>query len=306
MLLSPSSSPLQFFSRPSDLEESQRLFHGRGHHFEGLEHVCIDWIAPALLVTFFVEPDPAWLKRLVDDLVSMFPEAKSIQVQYRCRKGAPFEVMFGEPLNQLVAVEQGLKYHIALGKAQNTGLFLDMKNGRKWLRDNSQGLNVLNLFSYTCGFSVAAIAGGAKQVVNVDMAKPALSTGRENHRLNDHDLAGVLFQGVDIFKSWGRIKKPGPYDILVSDPPSFQKGSVNIQRDYHKIISRIPQLVKPGGWVMLCLNSPDLDDAFLLRQVEENCPECQLVQRIENPEVFRDAQAGKGLKVYLFRYLNAQ
>jgi 23S rRNA (cytosine1962-C5)-methyltransferase len=130
-----------------------------------------------------------------------------------------------------------------------------------------------------------------------------LSIGRENHRLNQHALERVVFQGVDIFKSWGRLKRYGPYDILVSDPPSFQKGSVNIQRDYHKIISRIPQLVKPGGLVMLCLNSPDLDDEFLLGQVIEYCPDCSLLEKIENPEPFVDAQEGKGLKVYLFKYL---
>lgn len=296
-------SPLPHISVPEDLSQAQRLFHGRGHRYQGLEHVCIDWLAPVILITLFDEPEPSWLERLVNDLATLIPEHHSVQVQYRCRKGAPFELYLGEQIEKVVAVEQGLKYQLSLGRAQNTGLFLDMKNGRQWLRDNSEGKSVLNLFSYTCGFSVAALEGGARQVVNVDMSKPALSIGRENHRLNQHALERVVFQGVDIFKSWGRLKRYGPYDILVSDPPSFQKGSVNIQRDYHKIISRIPQLVKPGGLVMLCLNSPDLDDEFLLGQVIEYCPDCSLLEKIENPEPFVDAQEGKGLKVYLFKYL---
>lgn len=295
-------SVIEHITRPQDMSQSQRLFHGRGHAFEGLEHVCVDWIAPAILITLFKEPDIEWLDQLVSGLNEMFPEQESIQVQYRCRKGAPFEVKSGRELTELVAVEDGLKYHIALGKAQNTGLFLDMLNGRRWIREQSVGKKVLNLFSYTCGFSVAAIEGGADLVVNVDMSKASLATGRDNHRLNDHALDRVVFQGVDIFKSWGRIKKPGPYDILVSDPPSFQKGSVNIQRDYHKIIRRIPELVVAGGLVMLCLNSPDLDDEFLLSQVAEHCPECSLLQKIENPDIFKDAQAGKGLKVYVFKF----
>jgi 23S rRNA (cytosine1962-C5)-methyltransferase len=296
-------SPVQFITKPDGLIESQRLFHGRGHAYPELEHVNIDWIAPALIITLYAEVERDWLEVVCSELGAMFPKSESLQVQYRCRPKAPFEVMQGNELTELTAVENGLKYHISLGRAQNTGLFLDIANGRSWVKANSQDKNVLNLFSYTCGFSVAAIAGGAQRVVNIDMAKGALSTGRDNHRLNGHDVSRVIFQGIDIFKSWSRLKKYGPYDLLISDPPSFQKGSVNIQRDYYKIISRIPQLVKPGGMLMLCLNSPDLDDDFLQQQVIEHCPDCQLVGKIENPEVFKEAQQGKGLKVYLYQYL---
>lgn len=296
-------SPLQFISKPADLIESQRLFHGRGHAYPGLEHVNIDWIAPALIITLYAEVEREWLELLCEKLAQLIPESENIQVQYRCRPKAPFERMKGDEVEALTAIENGLKYHISLGKAQNTGLFLDIANGRAWVKDNSQDKNVLNLFSYTCGFSIAALAGGAERVVNIDMAKGALSTGRDNHRLNGHDLTKVIFQGIDIFKSWSRIKKYGPYDLLISDPPSFQKGSVDIQRDYYKIISRIPLLVKPGGILMLCLNSPDLDDEFLKQQVVEHCPECTLIGKIENPIVFKEAQEGKGLKVYLYQYL---
>ena len=296
-------SPTQFLVRPNNLVDSQRLFHGRGHAYPELEHVNIDWIAPALIITLYAEVERDWLETLCQELAALFPECESLQVQYRCRPKAPFEVMQGSELTQLTAVENELKYHISLGRAQNTGLFLDIANGRTWVKENSQDKNVLNLFSYTCAFSVAAIAGGAQRVVNIDMAKGALSTGRDNHRLNDHDISRVIFQGIDIFKSWSRIKKYGPYDLLISDPPSFQKGSVNIQRDYYKIISRIPQLVKPEGMLMLCLNSPDLDDDFLKQQVSEHCPDCHLVGKIDNPEVFKEAQQGKGLKVYLYQYL---
>jgi 23S rRNA (cytosine1962-C5)-methyltransferase len=301
-------TPMDHLIKPNDLIETQRLFHGRGHAYPGLEHVNIDWIAPAIIIILYSEVEREWLEALCASLTTLIPECDNLQVQYRCRPRAPFEQMQGElidgePLNELVAIENGLKYHISLGRAQNTGLFLDIANGRSWVKENSLGKNVLNLFSYTCGFSVAAIDGGAQRVVNIDMAKGALSTGRDNHRLNDHDMTRVIFQGVDIFKSWSRLKKFGPYDLLISDPPSFQKGSVDIQRDYYKIISRIPQLVKPGGMLMLCLNSPSLDDDFLKQQVAEHCPDCQLIGKIENPSVFNEAQQGKGLKVYLYQYL---
>jgi 23S rRNA (cytosine1962-C5)-methyltransferase len=199
-----------------------------------------------------------------------------------------------------------LKFHIEFGKAQNSGLFLDMANGRKWLRENSQGKNILNLFAYTCAFSVAATAGGANKVVNIDLSKASLSKGRENHQLNKlakKEGKQVVFEGVDIFKSNSRIKKHGPYDILVCDPPSFQKGSVNIERDYAKIIRRIPQWMNAGAKLMLCLNSPDLDEDFLKAEVARECPACQFEQKVANPDVFKEAHQGKGLKVLVFNYL---
>ena len=159
-----------------------------------------------------------------------------------------------------------------LGKAQNYGIFPDMQTGRSWVKAHAAGRRVLNLFAYTCGFSVAAMAGGARSVVNVDMAKGPLNTGRENHRLNQQDLRDVRFESVNIFKSWGRLKRHGPYELLICDPPSFQKGSVDIERDYAKIIKRVPELVSPGGDVMLCLNSPSLSSQFYWMKLQNTAP----------------------------------
>ncbi|MCT7000003.1 class I SAM-dependent methyltransferase, partial [Salmonella enterica] len=82
----------------------------------------------------------------------------------------------------------------------------------------AKGLRVLNLFAYTCGFSVAAIEGGAEHVVNLDMARGVLSRGRDNHRLNGHDLSRVTFLGHDLFKSWAKVIHSGPYDLVIIDP----------------------------------------------------------------------------------------
>ena len=97
-----------------------------------------------------------------------------------------------------VVVESGLKYQLDIGRNQNFGLFLDMRLGREWVQQHAKHKNVLNLFAYTCGFSVAAIDGGADQVVNVDMARASLSKGRDNHRLNEHNLNQVKFLAYDI------------------------------------------------------------------------------------------------------------
>ncbi|WP_286717896.1 class I SAM-dependent methyltransferase [Thalassolituus sp. UBA2009] len=298
----------QHIQWPAD-DQAQRLFHGRGHAWPGFEHLNIDWYAPLVLVTLYAEVDESWLSELEQRLLAGLKRCRpdhagqlSVVVQHRCRTGAPFTLLCGQLPEQLVIKEDGLNYWLHLNRSQNTGLFLDMANGRRWVRGHSDGRRVLNLFAYTCGFSLAALAGGASKVVNVDMSRAALSHGRENHRLNDHDLSRVVFEGVDIFKSFGRLKKHGPYDLLICDPPTFQKGSVDIRRDYAKLLRRLPELMVAGGDCLLCLNAPDLGEDFLLAEVAQHAPDCVLVERLVNPPVFIEAQAGRGLKVLHFRY----
>jgi len=289
----------------TDFTDAQRLFHGRGHAYANLSHVNVDWLSPVILITLYQAVDSEWLIEQATQLKALIKTCRSVQVQHRYEKFSPTQVLLGEAISHTIVSEQGLNYHIEFGKAQNSGLFLDMSNGRKWLREKAQDKNVLNLFAYTCAFSLNAIAGGASKAVNIDLSKASLSKGRENHQLNElakKQGKHVVFEGVDIFKSNSRIKKYGPYDILVCDPPSFQKGSVNIVRDYAKIIRRIPQWMNAGASLMLCLNSPDLDEDFLKAEVVRECPDCHFEQRLDNPEVFKEAHQGKGLKVLIFTY----
>lgn len=287
-------------------DQAQRLFHGRGHAYPGFEHVSIDWLPPVALITLYQEESPESLMEWAQTLRTSLPECTSVQVQYRCRPKAPIEVLLGETVLQTVVMENGLNYQISLGKAQNTGLFLDMANGRYWVKRHAENKRVLNLFAYSCAFSVAALAGGAAKVVNVDMSRASLSTGRDNHRLNKQTTSQVVFEGVDIFKSFGRLKKHGPYDLLICDPPSFQKGSVDIKRDYKKILRRIPEFMAPGSELLLCLNSPDLDEEFLQQEVARECPDCHYIESIAPPKVFVEAMPGKGLKVLVYRYSPAR
>tara|TARA_R110001583_G_scaffold6618_1_gene33515 strand:+ start:16996 stop:17910 length:915 start_codon:yes stop_codon:yes gene_type:complete len=283
--------------------ELQRLYHGRGFHFPESSHINIDWLSPVILIILYKEESDEWLAQLCDDLLLQMSRlnfnVSSVQVQYRCRDFAPTVVLWGEALTDYVANENELKYKISLGTNQNYGIFLDMKNGRNWLREHSKGCSVLNLFSYTCAFSVAAIAGGAEKVVNLDMSKAALAIGRDNHRLNEHDLSKVKYLGHDLFKSWGKVKRLGPYDIVIADPPSLQKGSVNIKRDYPKIIRRLPELLNQGGKALLCLNSPDLDFEFLESVIETECPEAKILKRIMPEAHFININPDRGLKCLL-------
>lgn len=289
------------FQAPSS-EQAQRLFHGRGHAYPGYEHIAIDWLSPVILITLYNAVETNELQQLAEQLFSSISDCRSVQVQYRYQQQGPIEVLVGEQQSQTVVEENGLKYQISLGRARNTGLFLDMKTGRQWVQENSKGANVLNLFSYTCAFSVAAIAGGANSVFNIDMSRASLSTGRDNHRLNEHDTSKVKFDGLDIFKSFGRIKRQGPYDLLICDPPSFQKGSVDIKRDYKKIIRRIPEFMNPDSLLMLCLNSPGLDSDFLKQTVAAECANCNYVTEILPANVFSNANQEKGLKIIVYCY----
>ncbi len=292
---------IEHITIPTSLE-CQRLFHGRGHAYDQLSHVNVDWLAPVIFITLYQEVDKEWLHTQAQWLYQHISGCCCVQVQYRGRTKAPTELLLGKNITQTQVTELGLLYQLEFGQAQNSGLFLDMRNGRQWVLEHSANKKVLNLFAYTCAFSIAALAGGADKVVNFDMSKAALSRGRDNHRLNQQNTKQVVFEGVDIFKSNSRIKKHGLYDLIICDPPSFQKGSVNIERDYAKLIRRIPQWAKPQSDIMLCLNSPDLTDEFLLNNVAENCPQCQYQGKIKPPDVFKEAHQGKGLKVLLFQY----
>ena len=103
-----------------------------------------------------------------------------------------------------------------------------MKPGRDWVRSRAAGKKVLNLFAYTCSLSVAAIAGGADTVTNLDMASAALATGRENHRLNFDPATcrRASYLAHNLFKSWGRLKRSPTYDLILIDPPSNQGGQL--------------------------------------------------------------------------------
>ncbi|GLX15281.1 methyltransferase [Pseudomonas straminea] len=288
--------------------ETRRLFHGRGRCWEGLEHITVDWLQGIVLVCLFREPPDDQLKALQAMLQQLIESdewqgsgAHSLFLQQRYLPDSPIQCLVGELPEEWIIEEDGLRYLLDLGRKQNTGLFLDMRLGRRWVRDNAKDQRVLNLFAYTCGFSIAALAGDAEHVVNLDMAKAALARGRENHRLNEHDLSKVSFLGHELFKSWGKVKRHGPYDLIIIDPPSFQKGSFALTRDYQKILRRLPELLSPEGSVLACVNDPDIDSDFLIKGMASEAPELHFERRLDNPPEFPDVSPEGGLKVLLFR-----
>ncbi|MGY2284424.1 class I SAM-dependent methyltransferase [Pseudomonas gingeri] len=288
--------------------ETRRLFHGRGRCWPGLEQLTVDWLQGVVMVSLFKEPEPeqlAELKRVLGELSQSATwtgsGAHTLLLQHRYLPLSPAEWLLGEAIDEWTLTEGGLRYRVDLGKKQNNGLFLDMRYGRDWVRANAGGKRVLNLFAYTCGFSVAAIAGGAQHVVNLDMSRAALSRGRDNHRLNGHDLGKVSFLGHDLFKSWGKVINSGPYDLVIIDPPSFQKGSFLLTKDYQRVLRRLPELLTAQGTVLACMNDPSTGSDFLIDGVTREAPSLRFEQRLDNPPEFPDSDVESGLKALVFR-----
>lgn len=291
------TSIAQFLRQPS--ADAVRLFHGRGGCFVGLQWCVVDAFAPTVLVTLF-EPPPAGAVEEITGNVAELLDGEMfnrLAFQHRYLPGAPYRWALGEPLESSFARRGDSRFQLRYTR-QNTGFFLDMEPGRQWLEQHASNARVLNLFSYTCAFSVVAQKAGASKVVNVDMSKGALTTGRENHRLNNLPTDCIQFMPLDILKSWSRIKKPGPYDVVIIDPPSFQKGSFVAERDYPKVVRRLPELTVAGGEVLACLNAPELDEGFLLDLFADQ--RFVFRGRLPMPEVFCDRDPQRQLKLLHF------
>lgn len=282
--------------------EYARLFHGRGNTYEGYRFLSVDSVNKVLFAVLFDADDEE--DAIVGMLRSLYHKEgkwEALVVQQRYLERSPSTVVEGELSQECYAIENGLKYHVNFLNAQNIGFFPDMKEGRSFVRAHAKGKKILNLFSYTCSFSVAAVAGGAEMVVNVDMNKNVLSLGRENHRINGLATQNVQFMPYNILKSWSRIRKAGPYDLIIIDPPSFQKGSFAATSDYEKIIRRLHEFAADECTVLAALNAPELDTGFLKMLFRENAPEFYYVERLENPKSFPSSDEERSLKNLIFK-----
>ena len=297
------------FEIPTD---ASRIFHGRGGLYPGCEHLVLDAFPPVLVLTSFQPLEEAALAAVGEALQARWAHIggdQPLNWVYQMRQPgmkAETRLMAGCVPEPHIVTEAGLQYRAHVLRGQNHGIFLDMADGRRWVHqhvarhpEHRYGLKVLNLFAYTCAFSVVALDAGARQVLNMDMAQGALATGQQNHQLNG--LTGASFLAHDIFTSWGKITRSGPYHLIIIDPPSYQKGSFVATKDYAKLMRRLPGLLRPGGHVLLCLNAPELNTAFLKDQMAEIAPELEFMERVANPAVFADVDEERSLKVLVYR-----
>lgn len=281
--------------------EFKRLFHGRGGLYEGWRHLTIDSIDNILSVAlYFEESTEDKLIKMLKEFTSTCQKYDTLVVQRRYIKGAPSEVLLGSVADDLYIVENEMKLKLNLLNNKNNYYFADMKNGREFVRQNAKDKNVLNLFSYTCAFSVAAKFGGAKSVINVDMSKGALKIGMANHSLNKLDPRGVSFLPYNILKSFSSLKKKGLYDLIIIDPPTFQRGSFEATKDYEKIIKKLPQLASKNCTLLASLNSPELESEFIINLIKQFAPSFKFEKRLKNLDEFASADENKSLKNLVF------
>lgn len=288
--------------------DAQRVFHGRGGRYPGCEHLSLDAFPPVWVLTSFqpvADDELATVHAALSARWEQLAPGQPFNWVFQCRHEGRTDtrLMAGSVPEPHVVTEHGARFRVHVLKGQNHGLFLDMAEGRRWVREHAAahpGLKVLNLFAYTCAFSVVARQAGAQQVVNVDMSHGALAIGQQNHQLNGI-AAGASFLAHDIFKSWGKVTRGGPYDLIILDPPSYQKGSFVASKDYARLMRRLPDLLAPDGHALLCLNAPELGLAFLQDQMQQLAPQLAFVERVSNPPVFADVSADRSLKVLVYK-----
>ena len=153
-------------------------------------------------------------------------------------------------------LENGLRFFADISAGQKTGFYLDQRENRARLRAIAREKTVLNLFSYSGGFSVAALAGGARRAVDVDSSGEALALAREHRRANGLPAPDADFAEEDVFEDLRRRVAAGElWNAVVCDPGAFAKKRADVDRAArgYKDINRLAmKLVSPGGWLLTC------------------------------------------------------
>jgi 23S rRNA (cytosine1962-C5)-methyltransferase len=225
-----------------------RWLNGEGDFLPG---VVVDVYGPVAVLRLDGDAVRVWRDTLVALLVDEGRALGIAHVLERSR-GGKGELLHGAaPPSPVPIREHGVRFAVDVLHGQKTGFFLDQRDNRRAIRPFAAGVDVVNLFGYTGGFSVHAALAGARRVTTVDVAAPALADARANFALNGLDPAAHGFDAEDAFAWLERAHRDGRrFGLVVTDPPSFapsekalQKG-LNAYRDLH---ARALALVDDGG-----------------------------------------------------------
>ena len=271
-----------------DVTDAFRVVNGAADGFPGL---TIDKFGDRYQMQFF---GPELLRRkgeIVGALKSLFNPVcvvvkERLSSAGRSLENAPMDVVLGSRDDAVGVVREGkAKFHVDLMDTINPGLFLDMRHVRLEVEErihamsgavpasgaSPEGLRFLNLFSYTCSFSVHARIGGAAVATNADISGKILDKGRENYALNGLDLRpGEFFRGNAIeYVRWA-IKKGLRFDGIVLDPPSFArfKGfNFNVREHLMPLVTECAQILNPNGFFMVSSNYSEFNLQAFARDV---------------------------------------
>ena len=250
----------------SERDSAFRLVNGEG---DGVPGLVVDVYGQHLVAEFPGEGDAAWRERALDALAAMGwdgvyvklrPRQSNTLVDTRREELAPRAPVRGAAApEELAVLEGGVSYLVRLGDGLSTGIFLDQRENRARVRDLAKGLRVANLFAYTCAFSVAAAAGGAKSTASVDASLVALERGRAN--LLHMGIApgdAHTFHAEDAFSWLARAARRGKkYDLVVVDPPSYSKTKARrfvAADDYPELAASALEVLDRGGRLLACTN----------------------------------------------------
>jgi 23S rRNA (cytosine1962-C5)-methyltransferase len=257
-----------------------RLVQGEG---DGIGGIALDVYDEYLVAHFFSAEALAQKDAVLDALhalgprgiyLKVHPKQSNTLVDPRTADLAPPHPVRGDAAaDPLVIRENGLAFRVRLGDGLKTGIFLDQRENRRRVRDLARGKRVLNLFAYTCAFTVAAAAGKARSTVSVDSSPGVLVWGREN--LEENGLAGPMHDMIDddALVWLKRAAKRGErYDLVVLDPPSYattKTSRFSAAEDYPELAARALAVLAPGGILLACTNHRGIPFGKFRKQMHE-------------------------------------
>jgi 23S rRNA (cytosine1962-C5)-methyltransferase len=275
-------------------EEAFRLFNGFS---EGCADLAVDLYAKTLLIHNYAdapEKGEALVRSAQDFFQSKLPWLEAGVVKTRQAKSAQEKrgkLLFGVALDNKIK-EHGVWYAIHLMTNQDASFYLDTRNLRKWLTENLKGKTILNTFAYTGSLGVAAQAGGAGRVIQLDRNRSFLNIAKTSYTLNNFPIQKSDFLATDFFEQVGRFKRAGElFDCVLIDPPFFSttsKGRVDQEHDSVRLINKVRPLIKDGGCLIAINNALYVSGKEYMQILESLCVDgyLKISELIPVPEDF--------------------
>ncbi len=256
-----------------DLTTAFRLFNQEGDGFGGL---TVDLYGDYAVFSWYNSYVYQIRKVISEAFRQVFPEVLGAYEKIRF-KGLDYESahIYGQEAPDFFTVlENGVLYQIFMNDGLMTGIFLDQHEVRGSLVDGlAMGKSLLNMFSYTAAFSVAAAMGGASQTTSVDLAKRSRELSQAHFQANGLSTDEHRFIVMDVFEYFKYAKRKGlTYDVIVLDPPSFarnKKQTFSVAKDYHKLISQSLEILNPGGIIIASTNAANVSRQKFTEQIDK-------------------------------------
>ena len=256
-----------------DLTTAFRLFNQEGDGFGGL---TVDLYGDYAVFSWYNSYVYQIRKVISEAFRQVFPEVLGTYEKIRF-KGLDYESahVYGQEAPDFFTVlENGVLYQVFMNDGLMTGIFLDQHEVRGSLVDGlAMGKSLLNMFSYTAAFSVAATMGGASQTTSVDLAKRSRELSQAHFQANGISTGDHRFIVMDVFEYFKYAKRKGlTYDVIVLDPPSFarnKKQTFSVAKDYHKLISQSLEILNPGGIIIASTNAANVSRQKFTEQIDK-------------------------------------